>query len=120
MPRSSQTPLTPVPVPISTTARALPAAASSRSAAPAPGVTASTPTSRARLRAVRSTRSSVTYDSANCRAWAVELPELATVAMGHLRAAGVVRGRVGGMSLEAAARRAQPRVGRLTITGGNR
>ena len=43
MPRSSQTPLTPVPVPISTTARALPAAASSRSAAPAPGVTASRP-----------------------------------------------------------------------------
>jgi hypothetical protein len=37
MPRSSQTPLTPVPVPISTTALALPAAASSRSTRPRPG-----------------------------------------------------------------------------------
>ncbi|MFB9545339.1 MULTISPECIES: hypothetical protein [Micromonospora] len=42
---------------------------------------------------MRRTRSSATYDSANCRACAVELPELAAVAMGHLRgAAGVERG----------------------------
>ncbi len=89
IPRSSHTPLTPVPVPTSTTARAL------RNAAPAPAVTASRPTSRARLRAVRRTRSSVTYDSANCRAGFVELPEPATVAMGHLRATSMMRRAVG-------------------------
>ncbi|MDG4791684.1 hypothetical protein O7626_38325 [Micromonospora sp. WMMD1102] len=42
----------------------------------------------ARLRAVRRTRSSATYASANWSAWAVvALTDRATVAMGHLRAA---------------------------------
>jgi len=58
MPRSSQSPLTPVPVPISTTERAPPAAASKRSVAPAAGATGARPTSAASPRAARSTRSS--------------------------------------------------------------
>ncbi|GHJ10336.1 hypothetical protein TPA0907_47030 [Micromonospora humidisoli] len=52
--------------------------------------------------------SSPTYDSANCNDCAVGLPELATVAMGHLRA--VVRGAGGRYEPRGEAPSAQPRV----------
>jgi hypothetical protein len=64
MPRSSQTPDTPVPVPISTTARASVTAARKRSVAPPPEPIGATPTSWARLRALTRTSSSLTNSSA--------------------------------------------------------